>query len=410
MRILLVTQMLPYPLDSGGKIRCYYLLRHLAREHRVTLAALVRTPADQFLAAELAPLCEAVHTVPLRRGRLRDVGHLGRSLLRRQPFFVARDWSPELDRLLHDLQLEQPFDAVQAWPVTMAPYVFRLSGVRRVVDCVDVWTVLTRRMGQSMPLWLRPLARLESWRLARYEPAVARSSDACLTVSELDRSHFIAMGAPPDSVSVVPIGIETCVPPLPVMSRDPVILHLGWLGYPPNRDSLRWLLRDIFPLVRRQLPECTLHVVGGDPPPDVVERAHHTPGVVLAGRVPDLEPYLRSASVLAVPLRAGTGVRVKILEALTRGLPVVSTTLGFDGIDAIPGEHLLAADEPVTFAAALVRVLTDPPLSARLAVNGRQLARERYDWRRSGEALDAAYARAGLTSTPAATGDRMMVA
>jgi len=392
MRVLFVTQLLPYPLDSGGKIRNYYLLRHLSRRHRVTLVSFVRTSEEAALAEELRPFCEAVHTVPLRRSRLRDLWHLVRSFACRQPFLVARDASPAMARLLQRLHRERPFDVVHVSPVTMTPYALAVSGLRRIVDCDNVMASLMVRMAQALPWWLRPVARLEAQRLSRYEPEIVRNADRALVVSEFDRRSLEGLGAPQGRLSVVPIGVDTRLPPIRRQTdAPPAILHLGGLNYLPNLEGLRWFLQHVFPRVVERLPDCRLYVVGADPPSDLRDQARSDPRIVVVGHAPHLEPYLERASLLAVPLRSGSGMRVKILEAFARGLPVVTTTLGYEGIEATPGEHLLVADDPAGFAEAVVRLATDELFARRLTRNARPLVKAKYDWRRVGEALDAAY-------------------
>jgi glycosyltransferase involved in cell wall biosynthesis len=392
MRLLFVTQLPPYPLDSGGKVRNYYLLRHLCRQHRVTLVSFVRTSEEAAQAQELQPFCEAVHTVSLRRSRPRDLWHLARSFASRQPFLVARDASPALARLLQRLHRERPFDVVHVSPLTMAPYALLPPGPRRIVDCHDVMTGLAGRMTQALPWWLRPLAHLETRRLSRYEPYVVSCVDRALVVSEPDRRSLQRLGAPTERLSVVPIGIDSEAPQIcREEGAPPHILHLGGLNYLPNLEGLRWFLRQIFPRIAAQLPDCRLYVVGRHPPRDVLEAAACERRISVVGYAREVEPYLAKASLLAVPLLSGSGMRVKILEAFARGLPVVATALGHEGIEATPGEHLLVADDPAAFAAAAVRLAEDAPLACRLTENARRLVKAKYDWRCVGQALDAAY-------------------
>jgi glycosyltransferase involved in cell wall biosynthesis len=392
MRVLMVTQLLPYPLDNGSRIRNYYLVRHLSQRHRVTLVSFVREAGEEAFAGELRPFCEAVHTVRVRRSHLRDPWHFARSLATREPFLVARDWSRAMARLLQRLQQDHSFDVVHVWPVTMAPYALAMSGIRRVVDCDDVKATLVARMAKEMPWWMRGLARLEARGFSRYEPHVVGRVDRALVVSEVDRRCLEDLGAPPERLSVVPIGVETDIPGIRRESEaPPAILHVGSLHYLPNREGLRWFLREIFPRVEEWLPRCRLYIVGAEPPPDLWDWARNNSRIVVVGHAPELQPYLEKACLLAVPLRSGSGMRVKILEAFARGIPVVTTTMGYEGIEATPGEHLLAADDAAGFAASVVRLATDGLLARRLTGNARRLVKEKYDWRRVGEALDVAY-------------------
>jgi glycosyltransferase involved in cell wall biosynthesis len=155
-------------------------------------------------------------------------------------------------------------------------------------------------------------------------------------------------------------------------------LFLGGLHWPPNAEALAFFIREIWPLVRRDQPNATLTAVGRDDS-SLATECRGVPGVTLTGWVDDIEPYVARSRALIVPMRAGSGMRVKILEAMARGLPVVSTRVGCEGIDVRSGEHLLVADDPSTFAAALVRILTDADLAQSLAAAARRLTLARYD-------------------------------
>ena len=161
--------------------------------------------------------------------------------------------------------------------------------------------------------------------------------------------------------------------------------------YPPNVEAVHWFATEAFPAVRRARPEVEFRVVGSRPPARIAELARPDSGVVVTGYVPDLQPILRQAAVMVVPLLSGSGMRVKILEAFARGIPVVSTTIGVEGIDAEPGRHLLVADRPADVAAAVLRLLDDPAEAARLAGAARRLLEERYDWRSALRGLDRLY-------------------
>jgi glycosyltransferase involved in cell wall biosynthesis len=165
--------------------------------------------------------------------------------------------------------------------------------------------------------------------------------------------------------------------------------------YPPNVDGVYWFATEVFPLVRNRLPDVQFRIVGSRPPQRIRALATGDRGIVVMGYVPDLEPVLRESAVMVVPVHSGSGMRVKILEAFARGIPVVSTTIGVEGIEARAGEHLLVADDPESFATQVVRLASDREQAARLATAGRALAETRYDWRTALSGLDVVY---GVTS------------
>jgi glycosyltransferase involved in cell wall biosynthesis len=215
----------------------------------------------------------------------------------------------------------------------------------------------------------------------RYEGALCREFDATLAVSEVDKGYLVeAMEDGAGKIHVIPIAVDCKeLRPIanPAESRE--IVLTGTLFYPPNADGVRWFMREVWPLVRRDCAEARMTIVGPRPPRDIQAMAAG-PGVTVTGYVPDLQPVLERAALTVVPVRAASGMRVRILEALACSLPIVTTTMGVEGIEARDGEQLLIADEPARFAAAVVRLLGDWKLRQRLAANGRRLAEEKYDW------------------------------
>jgi glycosyltransferase involved in cell wall biosynthesis len=196
-----------------------------------------------------------------------------------------------------------------------------------------------------------------------------------------------------DRISVVPIAIDTRT--LPVIDREHgsrEVLTLGSLHYAPNAEGIRWFVRQVFPAIRERVGGVRLTIAGRNPPGDLLRAAKDSGGTVsVTGYVENLEPLLRRSGVVVVPVLSGSGMRVRILEALSRGMPVVTTTIGAEGIEARPGTDLLVADEPEDFAAAVVRVLREPETAALLSANGRRLAETRYDVRVALAGLEEAY-------------------
>jgi glycosyltransferase involved in cell wall biosynthesis len=271
-----------------------------------------------------------------------------------------------------------PFDLVYADHLSMMEYA-RALGLPILHDAHNVEFEILRRYARARrPAPVSALLALE-WRLVRgYERKAYDDADIVCAVSGEDAAAIRTL-APRARVHVVPISIDaSAVVPLAAVAREPRLLFVGGLHWPPNLDAIAYFLRDIWPRVLQARPDARLTVVGRD---DVAAAAalRRVPGVTLSGYVDDVAPYFAASRALVVPLRAGSGMRVKILDACARGLPVVSTPTGHEGIDVEPGVHLLSAAEPGPFAAETVRVLSDDGLAERLARAGRRLVEERYD-------------------------------
>lgn len=381
MRILLLTQVIPYPPDSGPKVKTYHVLRYLAeRGHSVTLVSYLRD-GDGVSIEGLRPYCSAIHPVPLRRSRIYDLFSYLRSWRTGLPFLVTRDEIRQMKETVSGLVRDERFDIIQADQLTMGQFALLSNQSRRVLDAHNaVWTIVDRSARGARPP-LRPILAEEARRLKFYEGELCRQMDAVLAVSQVDRNALVEAGAPQDHINVIPISIScSALRPVQGAAASREILIVSTLFYPPNADGVRWFLREVFPRVQEQVRSARLTIVGPRPPRDILQYATREPAQIdVTGYVPDLAPHFERAALMVVPVRAGSGMRVRILESLARGMPVVTTTLGAEGIDIVPGEHLLIADEPQEFAEATIRLLQDPALRCALARNGRHLIETKYD-------------------------------
>ena len=410
MHILFLTQIIPYPPDAGPKVKTWHVLRYLAGcGHRITLASFMRPEEAQYLPA-VRGVCETVHTVPIRRSRPADLGYFLRSCLTGRPFLVERDDLGAMRSLVERILASEHVDIIHADQLTMTQFALPYSQAkigdgterpRLVFDAHNaVWTIVDR-MRQNAPGFLGPVAGLEAARVKRYEGEIVMEFDHTLAVTEPDREALLEAVAYADgrimtaagSITVVPIAVDTDeLQPIDRRPGSTNILTLGTLHYPPNADGIRWFMKEVFPSVRRQIPGATLTVVGKNPPADFTQAAAHSPeSITVTGYVPDLTPYLEEAALVVVAVRAGGGMRVRILEAFARAMPVVTTTIGLEGIEALPGEDLIVANTPESFANVVVALLRDPNTQAKLAERGRRLAEERYDWKAVLKKMDQIY-------------------
>ena len=397
MNILFLSTWFPYPPDNGSKIRVYHLLRALGRRHNVTLLSFSFGTArpEEVTPAQLG--CRALEIVsrdPFERRRLAWA-------LR---FFaltpVVERPVAEMADLVSKTLDETPFDLVIASTTAMAAYAFQAAGVPKVLEEHNCWSVPALALYRAQRQPLKRLRYWASWRKrAGYESRLYRRFDLVTMVSEEDRKA--AAGLLPDGgrrVQVVPNGVD-CEHNRPGLVRpqpDSLVFN-GALTYRANYDAMHYFLSEVFPLIRRQLPTASLTITGSTRGVDLTGLPLGE-GVRLSGYVDDVRPLVAAAWACVVPLRQGGGTRLKILEAMALGTPVVATTRGAEGLEARPERDLLLADEPAEFAAQVVRLLRDAGLRQRLAHNARRLVKQRYDWAAIGErfvALVEAVAREG---------------
>jgi glycosyltransferase involved in cell wall biosynthesis len=410
LKILLLTQIVPYPPDSGPKVKTFHVLRYLAENgHRLTLVSFVRKHEERYL-QDLKQYCAETYSAPIYRSRRADLTALAQSLRSGLPFLVTRDAHLEMQQLVCRLT-RQPFDIIHADQLTMAQFALQFRGSSRanchsspslVFDAHNAVYEIVKRAGMTAPHVLRPVMTLEAGRIKHYEGRLIHEFDHTLAVSQVDRRALLQAAESaktsvrrktPPQISVIPIAVDSDrLRPINRAEHSQDILSISTLFYPPNADGLRWFLNQVFPVVRHQVPDAKLAVVGPRPPRDILEFGRRNSECVrVSGYVSDLQPYLERAGLIIVPVRAASGMRVRILEALARGIPVVTTTTGLEGIDAVNREHLLVADEPEGFAEAVVTLLKNPTLGEQMARNGRRLVEDKYDWQRVLPKLEAVY-------------------
>jgi glycosyltransferase involved in cell wall biosynthesis len=409
MRILFLSQIIPYPANAGPKIRVYHVLQYLAAAgHDVTLVAFRRESDTVDSIAHLEQYCSHVHTVLMQRSKFLDARHLASSLLRGLPFLIMRDQKTEMYELVRKLVGERPFDAVHADQLWMAQYARAAreangadKAMKLVLDQHNAMYLIPQRLAAdpSNPV-KRAILNLEADHLADYEVTTCGQFDHVTWVSREDLRAVYGEDGPsgshPNGQGPTHTVIPICVDP---QTKTPIersadarrVTFLGGLHWPPNAEGITWFWREVWPLVRERAPEAVLTIIGKSPPPIIAREAQFDPGVAVTGYVDDPLPYLRETGVFIVPLSAGGGMRVKIVDAWSWGLPVVSTHIGAEGIQFRDGSNLLIADDPADFAGAVVRLLEQRDLAAKLADGGRKTVLTHYDWQTVYRAWDEIY-------------------
>ena len=404
-KILFLAHLVPWPLTGGGQIKTYHTLRLLSERYDITLLALTRhkkidAPENMTAAQNLHTFGERIALATINRNVLSNPVNAAVALACGESFLVRRDYSRHAMYTIKCLLSEQHYAAIHVDHLQMAQYVPEwLPSLRPriVLDQHNVEHRIPERLAaapDASPL-LRWYAGIETPKLRAYETAALRRADLTLAVSDADRRAFLELAPELENkIETVPIGVDTDY--FAVAPREPsanAILSIGTMSWLPNVDALTYFAADILPLIRARKPDVQTLIVGAKPAPGIIALARRDSHITVTGTVEDVRPYAKQCGVFIVPLRAGSGVRVKILAALSMGLPVVSTTLGAEGIAVTHGENILIADTPAAFADAVLAVLNDPALAARLGAHGRALVEERYTWEVVGRRLLTVYDR-----------------
>lgn len=371
-RILVVTKFLPLPANTGGRKRSLAILQRLVNLGDVTLCAYDDGACD---VAALEAMGVEVVTTPWRPRPVQMALGAARS----RSASAARFYEAKFIAMVESAAARAPVDLLHVEYVQLAPFVDHLRARVKVLDLPDVASNQANSYATGRGA-LRGLPyRVEALALTRMERRVRRGFDVTVVVSELERTRL----APGGEVLVCPNGWDPG-PSQPVRDGRAAVF-VALMGWPPNAQAARWLLDTVWPKVVAALPDARLLLVGKNPPQDLAER--NCPGVDVIGEVPQVEPYLAQATIALAPLRAGGGTRLKILEALDAGRPVVATTVGAEGLEDLVGDGVVVADEPAEFADEMVRLLADPEQAAVLGRRGNSAVAERHSWKRSLEPL-----------------------
>lgn len=395
MRILLLTQVSLCPADSGAKIKTLQVLGYLARHHEVVYCTFVRGQQEIKALDQLRPICQRILPILLKRSRLKDAIFFIKSLLKNEPFLLVRDEQARMRSEVRRLIQAENIDLLYVDQLNMMRFVPENWKGPLILDAHNaLWRVIERLHSHTINPLLRLLLAREVPLLRRVEGSACRRAGMVLTVSEQDREALLEVAGNGMRCEVIPISVDAvrlskCVR-APQYAR---LLSIGTLYWPPNSEGLLWWLRDGHALLRERCPEVLYDIVGARPPRALRKLAQQSRGVRLHGYVADPTPLWRDATLLAVPLLSGGGVRVKILEAMAMGVPVVSTTLGCEGLRVEHERHLLIADSAQDFAAACARLIEQSDLAQELAENAQRLILQYYD-------VDVALSRLDQLLTP----------
>jgi glycosyltransferase involved in cell wall biosynthesis len=379
LKVLVLDEEIPFPLDSGKRIRTWNLLKRLAKSHSVHL--LCYGLSNDASCAALRAEGVVLHLVdpPKALTGLALYIRLLANLPSRYPFSVTKHYSPRFQSALDDLLKNEDWDLVQCeW----TPYARFLSKVNdpTLITTHNVESQIWRRRAEnSGGLIERVFFRLQEWKMARFERRCLRKARAVTAVTEADARTMKSWGV--DRVTVVPNCVDHKFYGWAEWRENRnEILSIASLDWFANADAVDYFAQKILPLIQAEKPDTVFRVVGRRPPDWLKAKLSELPGVEFVGEVEDVRPHLERASVVVVPLRIGGGSRLKILEALAAGKAVVSTSIGAEGLDLESGQQLLTADTPDDFARQVSKLLRSPQERRELGSRGRDLVVQRFGW------------------------------
>ncbi|HEV8657048.1 MAG TPA: glycosyltransferase [Thermoanaerobaculia bacterium] len=372
-----------WPLNTGGRLRSFHLINELSQRHRVTVLTTHGPADDPSGLSEHLPACDQIISVPWelpKKGSTRFAMALMRSWFSAYPVDLWKCRIPPLAKEVKRL-LKTGVDVCIADFLAAVPNVPMGDGVPVVLFEHNVEHLIWQRLTQhEKSPWRRALLGIESSKMRRREADACRRADLTLAVSETDGAvlHEIAPAA---KIAAVPTGVDTSYfTPNGGPSSDHALVFTGSLDWFPNEDAILYFLEEMFPAIRESVKDVTLTVVGRNPSAKLTAAMQATDGARLTGTVDDVRPYVHDGAVFVVPLRIGSGTRLKIFEALAMGKAVVSTSIGAEGLGLEHGTHFLQADTPRDFASAVISLLRDPARRDGLGHAARSLVETHYSW------------------------------
>ncbi len=396
MKILVITERLPSKI-GGGAARQLNLIKHLAHRHEFTLASF-SSPQDAHRIEEIRPYLKRVEIVwmperqlPVRSRLYWQLNAWSHSLFTPYPRRGRFKEAQEMCDMVGRLHAHHHFDIVQVHQAYLAETLPSRITAKKVLDMHDVLSDYEHRAMEAVS---RPSHRFHAWmewqKMRVYERRQVRKFDHCLIVSETDHLSLLKL-APDVRATVIPNGVDTeYFRPVGCPTDGKNIVFVGSMNFQPNIEAVLWFYRSILPLIRDRIPKVHFTIVGWQPPQEIIDLGDD-PAITVTGTVDDVRPYIDEAAIFVVPLRLGSGTRLKILDAWSMGKAVVSTSVGAEGLPVQSEENILLADDAGTFASAVVRLLDDGPLRERLGKNGRELVLAQYAWDTIVDRLNSVY-------------------
>jgi polysaccharide biosynthesis protein PslH len=383
MRILYITSRFPYPALSGDRVRAYNQLRLLSKEHQIILLSPIKTPEEYAGLDHIRSFCESVEVFP--KSFFRDILNLIKIPFSSIPWQVTYYCDGRIRTRIRDLLKTERFDVAHTQLARTAPLLDSIDTVPKVIDLIDALSLNMQRRSESQTGVLSWLAASEAKRMKAYEQKLINQFDHLVVVSDVDRQ---VIGDFPN-LHAIPLGVDLSEFSFQNNQRRAhEVVFTGNMGYFPNINAVQYFASEVLPLIKKENPAVQFTVVGVNPPQSLQDEY---PDIKFTGYVPRLHDYLSRASVAVAPMRSGSGMQFKIIEAMATGTPVVTTSYGIGGINARHDQHFFIEDTAEDFARTVVRLLADKDLCTQISMNARDFVQENYSWESSVRGFEKLY-------------------
>lgn len=407
MRILYLSLRCPYPPQRGDRIRSYHFIRQLSKRHEITLVFFAESDDDIAAVKHLEPYCKRIEWVRFRSffAKVNTTIHF----FSRLPLQVHYWYSQQMQHKINQLLQEEEIDLIHAQLFRMGQYVKNEKRVTKILDLCDSLALNLSRRADLDCTPKRFLVRLEEKRVRSYEVEIMKSFDRGTVVAQFDKDYLLKQDENLD-LSVVPMGVDlkyfhhrSAVESRStetdrqsgfqsgLTSEESInLLFTGTMNYFPNADAVIYFCEDVLPLIQERYPDVSFQIVGNHPT-NQVKQLEKNSGVVVTGYVPDIRPYFEKATIFVAPLRAGSGIQTKNLEAMAMQTPVVTTSIGAMGLEAEREKEVVIADTPEDFAENVIDLIENRNKRESIARAGRKRVENIYDWNVLVERLEKVY-------------------
>lgn len=398
MKILMLTPYLPFPLLSGGQIRTYNLLKKLATKHDITLFALIKEENERQYQPELEKYCAKVRLFK-RSKKPFTVNNILKTAVSSYPFLVIRNHSPQTVQAVQTELENNTYDLIHAETFYMMPHIPKTDVpiilVEQTIEYLGYESFAER---VKLP-FVKPLLNIDINKIRHWEKHYWRTCDRLIVMSEEDKNYIheeVSQEAGTDfsqKIEVVSNGVDTAwfSQKKRALPKHPTILSVGTFKWLPNVEAVKFLVNEVWPKIKKSVPDAKLWVVGNAPTKEVIEFQHRDTSITVTGGIPDIRDAFKGAHVLLAPVFSGKGTRYKILEAMASKTPIVATPTAVEGLGVEHRKHVLTSSTAAGMAKLTTQLLKDQNLHKKLADNSYAFVTKNYDWRGISKKLDTVY-------------------
>lgn len=395
MKILMLTPYLPYPLLSGGQIRTYNLLKKLANKHEVTLFSLIKDNDEKKYIPELEKYCKNVRVFK-RSSKPFTLKNIFKTAFSSYPFLVIRNHAPEIISAVEEELKKNKYDLIHAETFYMMPHIPKTSIPTILVEQTIEYLGYESYAKKAFFL-IRAILSIDINKIRRWEKHYWKVCDTLIVMSEDDKRYISKEIKESKKIEVVANGVDTkwFEEVKKTKHQDPTLLSVGTFKWLPNVEAVEFLVKKVWPLVKKELPNAKLWIVGNAPTENVYLYEKRDPSIKVIGRIPDIRDAFSGADVLMAPVFSGKGTRYKVLEAMASETPIVSTSTAVEGLNVKNGVHVMIDNTEQGMATLAIELLNNPEKRKTMAQFGKKFVKDNYDWSLISNKLDIIYKRIG---------------